>query len=802
MAEIPEPPKINDKSTIFLNSIDRPNRLLVENTDQGHINDSSVVYLSSDKMTELGIFKGDTVEILGKKRKRTVCTALIAENIGGGIILLNKIVRYNTRTRVGDYIRIKVTQDVRYGNRVQILPIADTVEGITGNLFDVFLSPYFMEQYKPVTIGDRFTCSSGMRSVEFKVVKCDPGNSCIVAPSTTIFFEGDPINREDEERSFKEVGYDDIGGCRKELAMLKEMVELPLRHPSLFKTLGIDPPRGILLYGAPGTGKTLMARAIANETGAFFYLINGPEIMSRMTGESEALLRKAFKIARENQPSIIFIDEIDAIAPKRDKTSGEVERRVVAMLLTLMDGLESRQNVIVIAATNRQNSIDEALRRFGRFDREICLGVPDCTGRLEILQIHTRDMRLHSDVDLEDIARATHGHVGSDIKSVCTNAAIHHLRDQRAANAFDLEDESIDAKVLDQLAINMYNFREAIDESNPSTLRELHVEIPTVKWEEIGGLVNVKQELQDLVQQPVEHPELYMQYGMKPARGVLLYGPPGCGKTLLAKAIANECQANFISIKGPEVLTMWFGESEARVREIFQKARASAPCIIFFDELDSIAKTRGQSPGDSGGADRVINQLLTEIDGVTNKKNVFIIGATNRPDVIDTALTRPGRLDKPIFIPLPDEASRVDILRTCTRNRPIDEDVDLVQIAKATPGFSGADLTEICQEAGKLAIKEAIMLIKKAEKDYSMETDVKLPTIRRDHFERAMERARKSVSDADMRKYQMFASNVNAKHRANFRFKDSESPTIGEAISQANEQGEVMFEEEDDDLYN
>jgi transitional endoplasmic reticulum ATPase len=600
-----------------------------------------------------------------------------------------------------------------------------------------------------------------MRAVEFKVVETDPAPYCIVAPDTVIHCEGDPVKREDEER-LDEVGYDDIGGVRKQLAQIRELVELPLRHPQLFKSIGVKPPKGILLYGPPGVGKTLIARAVANETGAFFFLINGPEIMSKLAGESESNLRKAFEEAEKNAPSIIFIDEVDSIAPKREKTNGEVERRIVSQLLTLMDGLKSRAHVIVMAATNRPNSIDPALRRFGRFDREIDIGIPDQIGRLEILRIHTKNMKLDESVDLEAISQETHGYVGSDIAALCTEAALQTIREKM--DLIDIEDETIDAKVLESMAVTMDHFRTALGHSNPSALRETVVEVPNVTWEDVGGLDNVKKELQEVVQYPVLYPELFKKFGMQPSRGVLFYGPPGCGKTLLAKAIANECQANFISIKGPELLTMWFGESEANVREIFDKARAAAPCVLFFDELDSIARARGSSVGDAGGAaDRVINQILTEMDGMGAKKNVFIIGATNRPDIIDPAIMRPGRLDQLIYIPLPDQGSRVSVLKSCLRKSPVAKDVDLGFLADKTPGFSGADLTEICQRAAKLAIRESIekeIQQRQANAGSAMDTgehpDV-VPEISRAHFEEAMRFARRSVSDSDIRKYEMFA---------------------------------------------
>ncbi|ELT95504.1 hypothetical protein CAPTEDRAFT_161400, partial [Capitella teleta] len=753
----------DDLATAILRKKSRPNRLIVE---EAATDDNSVVSLSQAKMDELQLFRGDTVVLKGKHRKETVCIVLSDDAVSDEKIRINRCVRSNLRVRLGDVVSISACPDVKYGKRVHILPLDDTVEGLTGNLFEVYLKPYFLEAYRPVYKNDIFVVRGGMRAVEFKVIETDPSPYCIVAPDTMIHCEGEPVKREDEEETLNEVGYDDIGGCRKQLAQIKEMVELPLRHPQLFKSIGVKPPRGILLYGPPGTGKTLIARAVANETGAFFFLINGPEIMSKLAGESESNLRKAFEEAEKNSPAIIFIDELDAIAPKREKTHGEVERRIVSQLLTLMDGLKQRAHVIVMAATNRPNSIDSALRRFGRFDREVDIGIPDATGRLEILRIHTKNMKLSDDVDLEQVAAETHGHVGADMAALCSEAALQQIREKM--DLIDLEDESIDAEVLDSLAVTQENFRWALGKSNPSALRETSVEVPTVTWDDVGGLENVKKELQELVQYPVEHPDKFLKFGMTPSKGVLFYGPPGCGKTLLAKAIANECQANFISIKGPELLTMWFGESEANVRDIFDKARSAAPCVLFFDELDSIAKARGGNAGDGGGAaDRVINQLLTEMDGMTSKKNVFIIGATNRPDIIDPAILRPGRLDQLIYIPLPDDKSRIQILKANLRKSPIAKDVDLNYLAGVTQGFSGADLTEICQRACKLAIRECIEqeIRKERERQDNPDTDMDddydpVPEIRRDHFEEAMKFARRSVTDNDIRKYEMFAQTL------------------------------------------
>lgn len=725
------------------------------------------------------------VLIRGKKRRDTVLICLTDDSTEESKIRLNRVARNNLRVKLGDMITIHACHDIKYGKRIHVLPFDDSVEGLTGNLFDVYLKPYFLEAYRPVRKGDTFTVRGGMRAVEFKVIETDPAEFCIVAQDTVIHTEGDPVKREDEEANLADVGYDDIGGCRKQMAQIREMVELPLRHPQLFKAIGIKPPRGVLMFGPPGTGKTLMARAVANETGAFFFLINGPEIMSKMAGESESNLRKAFEEAEKNSPAIIFIDEIDSIAPKREKTNGEVERRVVSQLLTLMDGLKARSNIVVMAATNRPNSIDPALRRFGRFDREVDIGIPDPTGRLEILRIHTKNMKLGEDVDLEQIAAETHGYVGSDMAALCSEAAMQQIREKM--DLIDLDEDTIDAEVLDSLGVTMENFRFALGVSNPSALRETAVEVPTVTWNDIGGLEKVKQELQETVSYPVEHPELFLKYGMSPSKGVLFYGPPGTGKTLLAKAIANECQANFISIKGPELLTMWFGESEANVRDVFDKARAAAPCVMFFDELDSIAKSRGGGSGDAGGAsERVVNALLTEMDGMNAKKNVFIIGATNRPDIIDPALMRPGRLDQLLYIPLPDEPGRLSILQAQLRKSPVAPGVDLNYLAKHLSGFSGADISEICQRAAKLAIRESIAkdaerhrLLKEKEAaaggggDVKMEEDAgavkteneedyvdPVPYISVEHFTEAMRTARRSVSDSDIRKYELFGQNL------------------------------------------
>ncbi|KAM1739839.1 hypothetical protein FF1_015370 [Malus domestica] len=797
-------PKSNkrDFSTAILERKKSPNRLVV---DEAVNDDNSVISLHPAAMEKLQFFRGDTVLIKGKKRRDTICIIIADDECEEPKIRMNKVVRANLRVRLGDVVSVHPCPYVKYGKKVHILPIDDTIEGVTGSLFDAYLKPYFVDSYRPMRKGDLFLVRGMMRSVEFKVMETDPAEYCIVAPDTEIFCEGEPVKREDEER-LEDVGYDDVGGVRKQMAQIRELVELPLRHPQLFKSIGVKPPKGILLYGPPGTGKTLIARAVANETGVFFVLINGPEIMSKMAGESESNLRKVFEEAEKNAPSIIFIDEIDSIAPKREKTHGEVERRIVSQLLTLMDGLKSRAHVIVMGATNRPNSIDPALRRFGRFDREIDIGVPDEVGRLEVLRIHTKRMKLADDVDLERVAKDTHGFVGADLAALCTEAALQCIREKM--DVIDLEDETIDAEVLNSMAVTNEHFQTSLSSTNPSALRETVVEVPNVSWDAIGGLDNVKRELQETVSIPVEHPEMFEKFGMSPSKGVLFYGPPGCGKTLLAKAIASECQANFISIKGPELLTMWFGESEANVREIFDKARQSAPCVLFFDELDSIATQRGNSVGDAGGAgDRVLNQLLTEMDGMNAKKTVFIIGATNRPDIIDPALLRPGRLDQLIYIPLPDEASRLQIFKACLRKSPISKDIDLAALARYTHGFSGADITEICQRACKYAIREDI------EKDIererrknanpeAMEEDEidEVAEIKPAHFEESMKYARRSVSDADIKKYQLFAQTLQQSRGfgSEFRFPAQQTENnAGEAALSPFSSAAVAGEEAD-----
>ena len=565
------------------------------------------------------------------------------------------------------------------------------------------------------------------------------------------------------------LGYDSVGGLEKAIQLMRELVELPLRFPELWTTAGVPTPKGVLLHGPPGSGKTLIANALVEETGAHVVIINGPEIMARKGGESEANLRQAFQEAQEKAPSIIFMDELDSIAPKRDQAQGETEKRVVSQLLTLMDSLKPSSNVMVIGATNRPNVIESALRRPGRFDRELEIVVPDEEGRHEIIKIKTKDMQLDPDVDLFQIARDTHGYVGADLQQLTLEAALQCIRSNIENLDVDSEDPIPDEK-LDVLLVTNDHFNHALSVCDPSTLRDNKVEVPDVKWEDIGGLEETKRELQEMVRYPIEHRHLFERFGMQASRGVLFYGPPGCGKTLMAKAIANECGANFISVKGPELLNMWFGGSEANVRNLFDKARAASPCILFFDEMDSIARARGSGAGGSSDtSDRVINQILSEIDGMGSGKTLFIIGATNRPDILDPGIMRPGRLDQLIYIPLPDRASRVSIFKANLRKSPIGDDISLDELADATEGFSGADITEICQRAAKNAIRDSITAGIERQKRVDAgeltqeEADAlpdPVPCITRAHFEASMSKARRSVGPEIIAQYDEFSSKI------------------------------------------
>jgi transitional endoplasmic reticulum ATPase len=595
------------------------------------------------------------------------------------------------------------------------------------------------------------------RKVDLTVTSVQPPAPAVIITADTQIVIGEKPAA--AVREVPRVTYEDIGGLQEEIRKIREMVELPLKYPELFERLGVEAPKGVLLYGPPGTGKTLLAKAVANETNAAFFSISGPEIMSKFYGESEERLREIFRQAEENAPSIIFIDEIDAIAPKREEVTGEVEKRVVSQLLALMDGLKPRGRVVVIGATNRPNAIDPALRRPGRFDREIEIGVPNKQGRLEILQIHTRGMPLAEDVDLERIASVTHGFVGADLEALCKEAAMRALR--RILPQIDFEKESIPAEILNKIVVTMNDFMEALKDVEPSAMREVLVEVPTVKWEDIGGLADVKLELQEAVEWPLKYPEVFEHLDAKPPKGILLYGPPGTGKTLLAKAVANESEANFISIKGPELLSKWVGESERAVREVFRKARQAAPSIIFFDEIDSIAPVRGGGYGDSHVTERVISQLLTEMDGLEELRGVVVIAATNRPDIIDPALLRPGRFDKLLYVPPPDLEARKEILKIHLRKKPLAEDVNIDEIAKRTEGYTGADLAAVCNTAVMLAVREHIMANKNPEEAKKNVKDVK---VCRRHFEEALKKV-KPISQKELEMYKRISEEFASKVR-------------------------------------
>jgi transitional endoplasmic reticulum ATPase len=550
-------------------------------------------------------------------------------------------------------------------------------------------------------------------AIPFTVSKTRPHGIVKVTAETRLTILNEPAP---EAKGLPRTTYEDIGGLHEEIQRVREMVELPLRHPELFQRLGIEPPKGVLLHGPPGCGKTLLARAVANESEANFYSINGPEIMSKFYGESEARLREIFQQAQQNAPSIIFIDELDAIAPKREEVTGEVERRVVAQLLALMDGLSGRGNVIVIGATNRPGALDPALRRPGRFDREIEIGVPDKQGRHEVLQIHTRGMPLAEDVDLKKLSEMTHGYTGADLSALGRETAMKALR--RYLPQINLEEERIPPAVLEKMEVKMDDFINAYKEVTPTAMREVYIEVSTVHWEDAGGLEDVKQHLKEAVEWPLKTPEMFKRLGIKPPKGILLYGPPGCGKTLLARAVATESEANFISIKGPEVFSKWVGESEKAIREVFRKARMAAPTVVFLDEMDSLTPRRGSGFSDSGVSERVISQLLTEMDGIVTLQDIVVIAATNRPDMVDPAVLRPGRFDRLIYVAEPDEKSRLQIFKIYTKDMPLTKDVDVVQLAAMTKYYSGADIESLCREAAMHALRKDVSTKEVTMKDF------------------------------------------------------------------------------------
>jgi len=716
-------------------------------------------------MDELDLDNGDYVVLEGQADGRAVARVWpgYPEDGGQGVVRIDGRLRQEANVGIDDRVKVE---------KADIKPATSVTVALPQNLrVSGNITPYIRDKLsgRPVTKGQNVPFSLGLggigggggrQKVPVKIAATDPEGTVVITDSTEIEVSERPAEEigatgDDSGSETPNVAYEDIGGLDNELEQVREMIELPMRHPELFQQLGIDPPKGVLLHGPPGTGKTLIAKAVANEIDAYFETISGPEIMSKYYGESEEQLREVFDEAEENAPAIVFIDEIDSIAPKRGETSGDVERRVVAQLLSLMDGLEERGDVIVIGATNRVDAIDPALRRGGRFDREIEIGVPDKSGREEILQVHTRGMPLDEDIDLEGYADATHGFVGADLETLSKEAGMNALR--RIRPQIDLEEKEIDAEVLERLKVTEADFKEALKGIEPSALREVFVEVPDVTWQDVGGLGDTKERLRETIQWPLEYDTVFETMDLEAAKGVLLYGPPGTGKTLLAKAVANESESNFISVKGPELLNKYVGESEKGVREVFSKARENAPTVIFFDEIDAIAGERGSGSGDNQVGERVVSQLLTELDGLEDLEDVVVVATTNRPDLIDNALLRPGRLDRHVHVPVPDEEARRAILDVHTRGKPIADDVNLDDIADRTDGFVGADIQALVREATMNATREFINSVSPEQIDESVGN----VRIKSDHFETALSEVGPSVDDEVREQYNEIEERFN-----------------------------------------
>ncbi|MGY5852112.1 MAG: CDC48 family AAA ATPase, partial [Candidatus Thorarchaeota archaeon] len=697
--------------------------------DQGR----GLVRLNTEVREHLGVRSGDTVLLKGSKETVAICWPSLKEDEVLDMVRMDGLIRNNAGVRLGEIVEVSKI-DIAAANRIVLAP-SQPVRFQQG--FENYIKQQMLN--KPITRGDILVIASIGQGIQFSATAVSPGKHVRVTPETVVEVLTKPVKPEDV--SVPQVTYEDIGGLGKELQKIRETVELPMKSPELFKRLGIAPPKGVLLHGPPGTGKTLIAKAVANETGATFKVINGPEIMSKFYGESEQKLRGLFEEAAENAPSIIFIDELDSIAPKRADVTGEVERRVVAQLLALMDGLEARGQVIVIGATNRVDDVDEALRRPGRFDREIEIGVPDKAGRLEILQIHTRSMPLEEDLNLEKLASLAHGFVGADLSALAREAAMHALR--RVLPDVDPETGDIPPDVLSSLFVTQADFDMAVSEIAPSALREVLVEKPNISLDDVGGLRKIKAQLREAVEAPLRHPEVFEEMGIRAPKGVLLFGPPGTGKTLLAKAVATESEANFISVRGPELFNKYVGESEKALREIFKKARQTAPCVLFFDEIDAIMSARGQSD-DSGVSQRIVNQFLAEIDGLQALQGVLVIGATNRADILDPAVLRPGRFDGVLFVPPPDIEGRVEILKVHTKDMPLDSSVDISKLAEMTEGFSGADIEGLCREAAMAAVRD----------------EWKAKPVEMVHFQEALFEIRPSISPDIVKGFQSMADKV------------------------------------------
>jgi transitional endoplasmic reticulum ATPase len=659
-----------------------------------------IAHVDPQIIEKMDLKTGDVLQIAGNRRKTHVLLwSGQTSDIGRKVIRIDGYTRNNLGVGIDDNVTIKKVTPPKL-EQIVLSPTEDlNVVGLEEYLPDLL-------EGRVVTKGDIIPVNMMGHKIGFVVTTIIPTNGAGLITTSTDFAIGSVPKT--GNKAIPRVNYEDIGGLRHEIQKVREMIELPMRHPEIFDRIGIEAPRGVLLFGPPGTGKTLLAKAVANETNANFYSIGGPEIMSKFYGESEERLRETFKQAQENAPSIIFIDEIDSIAPKREEVSGDVEKRVVSQLLTIMDGLESRGKVVVIGATNRPDALDPALRRPGRFDREIEIGIPDQKGRLEILEIHTRGMPLTEEVNLSSIAKVTHGFVGADLEAVCREAAMKSLRN--VLPEINLEESKIPVETLNKIKIKPEDFETALKEVQPSALREVYVQSPNVKWTEIGGLDSIKEELREAIEWPLKHSDLFTEADIVPPKGLLLYGPPGTGKTLIAKAVATNSDANFISIKGPELLSKWVGESEKGIREVFRKARQASPCVVFFDELDSVAARRSSSgSGDSHVGDRLVSQLLTEMDGLQDLKGVVVIGATNRPDIIDDALLRPGRFDRILEIPLPDNDSIKEILKIHMVRKPVDKSVELNKLVELCKGLSGADIAALVNAAALSAIKDHIL---------------------------------------------------------------------------------------------
>jgi len=655
-----------------------------------------IARIDSKAKSQLGVSTGDIIKLTGKKSALAIVWQAHPDDEGLDMIRMDGILRQNVGIGLGEKVRMEAIQ-TKVAKRVVLAP-QEPVRYSVG--FDQYVKKRLIG--KALLKGNLLPVGIFGTSIPLIVAQVLPQGAVMVTEETEVRINKEPIK---EIKNVPNITYDDVGGLKDTIQKVREMIELPLRHPEIFERLGIDPPKGILLYGAPGTGKTLLAKAVANESDANFFYVGGPEIISKYVGESEERLRKMFAEAQEGAPSIIFIDEIDAIAPKREEVTGEVEKRMVSQLLTIMDGLKARGDVIVIGATNRPDSLDQALRRPGRFDREIEIGVPDKKGREEILNIHVRCMPLAKDVNVSEVAAVTHGYTGADLGLLTKEAAIKGLR--RVLPIINIEEDTLSTEILEKIIVSREDFFNAMHEIQPSALREVYVERPTVKWSDIGGLSEIKKEIQEAVELPLKRPELFEKMGIRPIKGILLYGPPGTGKTLLAKAVANESEANFISISGAQVLTKYVGESEKAVRELFKKARMAAPCVLFIDEMDAIAMRR-TGHGESGThvTERIVDTLLTEMDGLRSLKNVVVIAATNRPDMLDPALMRAGRFDRLIETTPPDEGARLEIFKICTARMPMDKEVSLRDLARLTEGFTGADIDNLVREAGMAAIRD------------------------------------------------------------------------------------------------